>query len=372
LYKRGVLFLIGSGNCFKFVKVEDFFEGYKSWYTIEDASIQSLGKGNKDVAIGLTGSDGKNHCVFMQFVRADMFRLRFHPGKENADAYSFYNTRSLILDDFDNLREEISNFTVNAVTNAECIEFTTVGTSGEPNMKMVINFRPFSITIYGFDGEEEFKVLSTSVPGILFIENGLDNGYNIIQSINKPGTSKYIGFGEHGGVQLSKNTTQLTYFNFDNMKYSQVYNNGPQDDREPLYHSDPYFMEFYGVPGKKSVYGIFIDNPSEICMDMGYLNSSRYMFGTRFGDMDYYFFLGKDCSEVIGAFTSIVGKSRLKPRYALGYHQGCYGYDTREKVEFCANKYREYKIPLDGIHVDVDIQKDYKTFTIDTSKFPNP
>lgn len=36
------------------------------------------------------------------------------------------------------------------------------------------------------------------------------------------------------------------------------------------------------------------------------------------------------------------------------------------------NKHRDYQIPLDGLHVDVDIQHNYQTFTIDTNKFPNP
>jgi alpha-glucosidase len=352
--------------------VEDFFDGYKNWHTIENASIQSLDKDNKDLALMLTESNGENHSMLIQFMREDIFRMRFHPGKENAEGYSLYNTRSLIFNEFDILREKIADFTVNIYRKTGSLELITVDASKKSNMKMVINYVPFFITIFGFDGDEEFQVMSTSVPGIYFIENGFDGEYNIIQSMNKPGTAKYIGFGEHGGIQLSKNTAQLTYFNFDNMRYSQVYNNGPLDEREPLYHSDPFFMEFYGVPGKKSVYGIFIDNPSEICMDIRYLNSSRYMFGSRFGEMDYYFFLGKDCTEIIDAFTSIVGKSRLKPRYALGYHQGCYGYDNREKVDNCAEKYRDCKIPLDGIHIDVDMQKDYKTFTIDTSKFPDP
>ena len=49
--------------------------------------------------------------------------------------------------------------------------------------------------------------------------------------MSKPATARYIGFGEQGGKSLVKNTEQLNYFNFDNMRYRQVYNRGPLDTR---------------------------------------------------------------------------------------------------------------------------------------------
>ena len=56
-------------------------------------------------------------------------------------------------------------------------------------------------------------------------------------------------------------------------------------------------MEFYGVPEKNSIHGIFVDNPSETFMDIGYLNSNRYLFGSMFDDLDYYIFLGDNCGN---------------------------------------------------------------------------
>src|SRR5260370_4005163 len=107
-------------------------------------------------------------------------------------------------------------------------------------------------------------------------------------------------------------------------------------------------------------------------VDGGYGNSQCYLVGTRFGNLNYYFFLGETCPDILNAFTTIVGRPRLKPRYVLGYHQGCYGYERRQDLEEAVRKYRECQIPLDGLHVDVDIQHNYQTFTIDESKFPNP
>src|SRR5207249_1579171 len=151
----------------------------------------------------------------------------------------------------------------------------------------------------------------------------------------------------------------------------QVYGQGPLDDQEPLYHADPFFVELNGGDGA-NLYGIFLDNLGEGFFDLGSTDSTRYLMGTRFGDLDYYFFLGETCADVVGGFTSIVGRPRLKPRYALGYHQGCYGYENRAALEWAVARYRQYQIPLDGLHIDVDIQRRYQTFTIDEGPFPSP
>ena len=166
----------------------------------------------------------------------------------------------------------------------------------------------------------------------------------------------------------------MNYFNFDNMTYSSVYGLGPKDQREPLYHSEPYWLEIGGVPGYKSQVSTFIDNYSQVLVDFLSSNSGQIKTGTRFGELQYYVFVGNDVADVIShGYTSIVGRSRLKPRYVLGHHQSCYGYDTREKVLKIGHKYVDRDIPLDAIHIDVDLQDDYRTFTIDVNdKFPSP
>ena len=165
----------------------------------------------------------------------------------------------------------------------------------------------------------------TAVPGIFFTPNG-DDDYAIIQVVEKPIDAKFVGFGEQGGISLTRNNAQLNYFNFDNVKYRQIYNRGPLDSREPLYHSEPIFFTYNSIPQSKAASSIFLANAGQVCVDVGYYNSQRYMFGTRFNDLDYFFFYGKNTQDLVYNLTSIIGRSHLKPRYVLGYHQGCYGY----------------------------------------------
>ncbi len=378
---------ISNSSSYKFLKVEKYFADYKKWQKLDRAVSASFDSENKTLAIefgNLAGETQKSCSMLLHFLQKDIFRTRFNPFKSAVD-YSPKNTRSVVQDKLEDLRillEKQEQFSVEPKTTENGIELVTkyeeYGTLTQA-MKVVVTYAPFKIEVFNYtnkynpDQQEVFKVWGTAEPGIYYTFNGQEKeDYAIIQAIEKPATAKYIGFGEQGGKSLCKNTAQVNYFNFDNMRYRQVYNIGPLDDREPLYHSDPFFLEFNGVPNQDSVYGIYIDNPAQILVDIGYANSSRYMFGTRFGDLDYYFFLGDTAAEILDSFTSIVGRSRLSPRYALGYHQGCYGYEKREDLEWVVQKYRDYRIPLDGLHIDVDVQNNYQTFTINTQKFPDP
>jgi alpha-glucosidase len=370
--------IFSANDAYRFIKVEDYFSRYKEWERLAKVTSHSWDQKNESLSLNFTKADGKNCCLLIQFIQKDAFRVRFNPSYESGEQYTPQNTRAVVMDTFEDLRKFLKEgegkFNVNIDTeNTEEIILRSQDSDDRPSLKMVVKFNPFVIEVYGFSPEESkyFRVWQTGNPGIYYTPNGTED-YAIIQAVNKPATAKYIGFGEQGGHGLTKNTAQLNYFNFDNMRYRQVYNQGPLDSHEPLYHSDPFFFEFNGVPDQKSVNAIFIDNPGQILVDVGFLNSSRYMFGTRFGDLDYYFFLNSEPRHVLDDFISIVGRPRLKPRYILGYHQGCYGYERRSDVEWAVRKYRDYQIPLDGLHVDVDIQHNYQTFTIDTNKFPDP
>lgn len=156
------------------------------------------------------------------------------------------------------------------------------------------------------------------------------------------------------------------------MRYRNIYGKGPEWDAEPLYHSDPYFIEVNGLPSFQSSVGTFIDNYSHVCVDLGITDWSLLRVGTRFNAFQALFFAGDNVQHLIQSFTSIVGRPRLKPRFVLGYHQGCYGYETREQVLEAVNGYRKYDYPMDGMHIDVDIQDQYRTFSVDQQAFHQP
>ena len=316
-------------NDFKFIKVEDFFNQSKEWTKLTRVISPDYDDKLKVLFLNFQNDTNDNCLLVIHFPKKDTFRFRFNPSKANTEDYSNSNTRSIVMDSFDELINNLPDFTLQYNFNKQTniAELTTFEQKDKPYMKMVIELDNFEMTVYKYnDINEEILVLSTDDYGTRFNKrcsyDGIDE-YSIVQSFVKPFTAKYIGFGETGGKTLCKNGSQLTYMNYDNMKYEQIYKRGPLDDREALYHTNPFFMEFYGVPSEDIVCGLFIDNVSESFVDVGYSNSERYMIGTLLGDLDFYFFLGCNAEDIMSSYVSFVGTARLKPRYVLGYHQGC-------------------------------------------------
>lgn len=359
---------------YQFMRVDEVFAGFQQWETLTAATEHTYDSSSRTVTVAFNRSDGSPCALLLTVVQKDTFRVRFNPGFRSSDDYSPQNSRSVVMNTLDELAATLIQaepFTLDTHEDNDSITLVTSGSGDLPFMKVVVTHQPFGITAYGFVVGQDYQVWQTATPAISFTANG-PNDFAIIQHVLRPPTAAYMGFGEQGGKSLRKDSEQLTYFSFDNYAYNQVYGKGPFEEREPLYHADPFFLELNGVPGRDSVCGVFVDNPAQVFMDLGYTNSTRYMLVTRFGSLDYYLYIGYHTADVVARHSSLVGRPRLKPRYALGYHQGCYGYEDQGTLEWVVTRYRANAIPLDGLHVDVDIQHDYQTFTINQDRFPDP
>ncbi|HEY8402013.1 MAG TPA: TIM-barrel domain-containing protein, partial [Cytophagaceae bacterium] len=371
---------------FGFKKVEEFFEdngssiNYRNWASLQEVVNYELLKDQDTVVFYFINNEGNPCCLELRFITPYTLRVRFNPAKQYAGQYTLANTNSIVtdtikelsgkLDDVDLTIEEVNGVINIFIKDRKC---------GQNTMMVSVNRNPYRMTVYKARKDGSFfKAHEDGETAIYYKKRLCYTGYNehtveysIIQAKAMTPTARYLGFGEKGGYNLVRNGARMTYFNFDNMRYSQIYGGGPLDIREPLYDSNPFFMEFNAVPEEELVTGLFIDNTSETLLDLGSYNfDQQYLFGSMYGDLDYYFFLGNTSEDVLKSYVSLVGKTKLKPRFILGYHQGCYGYENFNDLQDAVNGYRGNEIPLDGLHVDVDIQKNHCTFTIDESKFP--
>lgn len=117
-------------------------------------------------------------------------------------------------------------------------------------------------------------------------------------------------------------------------------------------------------------YGIFFDNTYQYtAFDMGQENSNYYTFSAPDGEMVYYFLNGPAMSDVYAKFSDLSGKAPLPPKWALGYVQSKYGYDSWNEVHQVVDTFRAKGIPLDGIVLDVYWAENnhYFDFTWNTS-----
>ncbi|MCO5589960.1 hypothetical protein L7F22_043929 [Adiantum nelumboides] len=392
---------------YKFWKVEDFFNGFVNvvdnsapdtpiFDGLSSAKSSTQG-GVKDVRVSPSDSLTlqvilpDNGLLIIEVIRYDTVRIRWGPSKTQQDEYSDHLSRSIVMNTLSDLRNQIEKdelYKLSAVPidqrsgsdgNGQRFEWS-VRRSDQEHMKVIVRTDVFSIEIWR-NVEEVLQPTENKQPltkwalvwsttagnatGNLPLLSRLDAEGNYASCLSMVKRGKMIGFGEQGGFSFLKDNNQLNIFNYDNLAYSSVYGKQAANPAEPLYHSDPFGVELNGVAGYQSAVGIFVDDYSQVLLDLGCSNPSVTRIGSRFADMEVHITCANNLQDACLAHSSCVGRTKLFPRWVLGYHQGCYGYDTREKVLAAINTYRKYNIPIDGVHIDVDLQRHYRTFTID-------
>lgn len=127
---------------------------------------------------------------------------------------------------------------------------------------------------------------------------------------------------------------------------------------------------FIIISGKKHV-GLFFDYPSNVCFDIGYTRQDQLTVSCERADLYLYVITGESAHEVAKQFRRIIGKSYIAPKYAFGFGQSRWGYKTAEDIEAVVSGYRDNRIPLDMVYMDIDYMQEYKDFTVNPERFPN-
>ncbi len=143
---------------------------------------------------------------------------------------------------------------------------------------------------------------------------------------------------------------------------------GYAKEQDPLYRNIPFY---YGLHNNQA-YGIFFDNSFKTYFDFGKSNVEQTRFWAEGGEMNYYFIYGPQLMQVAEQYAFITGVADLPPMWALGYHQSRWSYSPEDRVREVASLLRSKKIPCDVIHLDIEYMEDYKVFTWDNEKFPDP
>lgn len=184
--------------------------------------------------------------------------------------------------------------------------------------------------------------------------------------------------------KVEKNITLTYQLSQHDVLYGLGESNRGINKRGYLYESfcsdDPSHTEdkvsFYGahnfliVDGKER-FGIFIDHPGKVSFDCGYASSSELKIESEGSDATIYFIEGSTLKEICKEFRSMIGQSYIPPKWAFGYGQSRWSYMNRQEIIDVAKGYRENKIPLDAIYMDIDYMQSYKDFTVNQDSFPD-
>jgi alpha-glucosidase len=176
-----------------------------------------------------------------------------------------------------------------------------------------------------------------------------------------PDDERYYGFGERTGL-LDKRGRRYTCWVTDRYE-----DQCPGTDE--LYLAIPFFLALN--EGGQS-YGLFLDNTYRSAFDLTGIDERQYRLEVAGGELDYYVIAGPEPARIVERFTALVGRQRLPPRWALGYHQARWSYTPAARVREVAAELRRRRLPADVIHPDIDCMDGYRVFTWDRERFPDP
>ena len=184
------------------------------------------------------------------------------------------------------------------------------------------------------------------------------DGRHVIRFDTAAGTSLY-GTGEVAGGLL-RNGRRTVLWNTDAYGYTV--------DSPSLYQSHPWVL---AVRDDGTAFGVLVDSTwrMEINTAGGAEGLSFIVEGNR---PPVYVIERSSPQAVITALAEMVGTMPLPPKWALGYHQCRYSYFPEKRVREVAEGFRSRKMPGSVIWFDIDYMSEYRTFSFDRTRFPDP
>ncbi|MGI2908404.1 glycoside hydrolase family 31 protein [Tolypothrix sp. VBCCA 56010] len=169
----------------------------------------------------------------------------------------------------------------------------------------------------------------------------------------------FYGFGERTGF-LDKLSEVKTNWTAAALDYDAL--------TDEMYQAIPFFIALR----PEISYGIFFNTTFWSQFDIGAEQPGIWKMETRGGELDYYIIYGSEPAEIIRTYTQLTGRMPLPPKWALGYHQCRWSYESETVVRELAQEFRRRRIPCDVIHLDIDYMRGYRVFTWSPKRFPNP
>lgn len=169
----------------------------------------------------------------------------------------------------------------------------------------------------------------------------------------------FYGFGERTGL-LDKLAERKTNWTVDALDYDTL--------TDEMYQAIPFYIALR----PELAYGVLLHTSYWSQFDLGAQKPGTCQITVRTTELDYYVVYGPTPAEILASYTQLTGRMPLPPKWALGYHQCRWSYESADVVQKLAQEFRQRQIPCDVIHFDIDYMRGYRVFTWSPTRFPNP
>lgn len=125
------------------------------------------------------------------------------------------------------------------------------------------------------------------------------------------------------------------------------------------------------------IYAIHFDNAPIGYLDLDSQKNNTLAYESISGRKTYQVIAADNWYDLMNQYTNLTGKQPMLPRWALGNFSSRFGYHSQKEVSETVQKFRNDKIPLDAVIVDIywfgkDIQGHMGNFEFLKDSFPDP
>ncbi len=121
----------------------------------------------------------------------------------------------------------------------------------------------------------------------------------------------------------------------------------------------------------KTPFGVFVDAPFKVTFDLAYSDMDEAVITSDGTDLKLYMVYGTDILDIVRCFRKSIGKSYKAPFWAFGYIQSRWGYKSADECRSVVREFRDNKVPLDGLCLDLDYMDGFRVFTTNPNDFPD-
>lgn len=183
------------------------------------------------------------------------------------------------------------------------------------------------------------------------------NYYSTVLNINED--SYVFGLGDKMGFLDKKGYYYESHSTDDPTHQDELY--------PALYKSINYIL----FENNKHYFSIFLPSTFRYTFDVCKTNLDKVIINNFDSANDLFLFLGNNPKEVTRIYSDLVGHPYFISLKTLGYHQSRWSYENEEMVMDVYNKFKQYNLPLDYIHLDIHYMDGYRDFTYDKNRFSN-
>lgn len=125
------------------------------------------------------------------------------------------------------------------------------------------------------------------------------------------------------------------------------------------------------------VYAVHFDNAPIGYLDLDSQQNNSINYESISGRTTYQIIAGDNWPELINEYTNLTGKQPMIPLWALGNFSSRFGYHSERETRETVQKFKDAKIPLDAVVVDIywfgkDIRGHMGNFEFLKDSFPTP